>query len=118
MSNKLVELLEAEGKRLLSDANLAMEATKKNTLQNMEAEIKSMVEALGIQPLTGAADVIELLEKGGIVKSKTFEFDYDNASVGVDVESRRWVGYPPNEVRLRKGKYRFTLIIEPVEEQP
>ena len=115
MTEKLVKVLEAEGQRIISSAFDNIEREKERVLQTMENKVKEMMEALKIQPLKGAADVIELLEKGGIIKTKTVDVEWDASTINVDLAGSRWIGYPSNEIRLNKGTYRITLIVEPVE---
>jgi len=114
MSEKLVKVLEKEGKRIITSTSENMEDAKQRAIQDMKAKIKEITEALKIQPLKGAAEVIELLERGGIIKTKTVDVEWDNTVVELNVGGRRFL-YETSDIRLNKGKYRFTLIIEPME---
>lgn len=119
MSENLVKVLEEEGKRIVASATVRIEETKQQTLLDMEKKIKDMMDALNLQPLKGAAEVIELLERGGTIKTTAFEAKWDDIVVSVNFGNDRWIGsYMPNEIKLKKGKYRVTLIVEPLEEKP
>jgi len=115
MSEKLVKRLEAEGQRIVARVSETIDSYTAEAVQRMEAEVKNVIDALKIQPLKGAADVVELLEKGGIIVSKkidanehdTLDLSHNNWSLIRDV-------FPSG--RLKKGTYKVLLIVEPVEE--
>jgi len=113
MSEKLVKVLEEKGKAIVTRASEQMEDDKTRALREMNNEIKNMVEALKAQPLKGAADVVELLERGSIVKVATVDVEWDHAPVTIAVGNRSLIPYEYTSVD--KGAYRVTLIIEPLE---
>jgi len=115
MSNKLVELLEAEKTRLIKNADADMYGIKDKYIQLLESRIQSMIIALQLPE--GRGDVVTLLEKGGILKVAELDATYDRSRFQVEYDGRSvFGGYA--DIMIKKGKYRITLIIEPVEEQP
>jgi len=116
MTEKLVKRLEAEGQRIVVSTSENLGREKERAIQTMEAKIKELTEALQIQPLKGAAEVIELLEHGGIIKADTVEVEWNDSRVELQVGTRLLFWDSFNEIKLNEGKYRVTLIIEPVED--
>ena len=116
MSEKLVKVLEDAKDRIVAKATENINSNRDDAIREMELKIKAMIEALQIEPIS-ATDIVEILGKGGLVVSKKINAgEYDLFNLSHNNSSLIYDSLPSG--RLKKGKYRITLIVEPLEEKP
>ena len=114
MSNKLIELLEDEGKRLIETADADMHGIKDKYIQLLDSRIQSMITMLELPE--GREDIVALVERGGKIRVANIEAQHDHTRLNLSYEGyTAFNGY--DQIEVKKGKYRVTLIIEPVDEE-
>ena len=113
MSNKLIKLLEAEGKRIVAQSSEQMQSNKEHSVEAMKAEIKTMITMLELPE--GREDIVALVERGGKIRVANIEAQHDHTRLNLSYDGyTAFNGY--DQIEVKKGKYRVTLIIEPLED--
>lgn len=91
---------------------------------NMAAEraterFKSVIETLKKQArISLPVNVLDIISKGGTVLSKEATVEYGGGSpLRIELETKDlfYEEYPHSSTRLKRGKYRITLIVEKLE---
>lgn len=119
MSEKLVKVLEEEKDRIVEHAAHYMEVYRKEAIEKIEARFKELEAILQLTLPKSHADIIELMWRGGVFKTVQANVSEDNTPLKLEVGDITLIGsYTSNAQWLKKGRHRFTLIIEPLEEKP
>lgn len=119
MSEKLVKVIEEEKDRIVEHAAHYMEVYKKEAIEKIEARFNELAEAMQTTLPKGSADMVEMMWRGCIFKTAEAAVTEDMTPLKLDVGNTTLIGpYMWNGQWLKKGIYRLTLIIEPLEEKP
>lgn len=110
-----MKVLENEKVLLVAKAGEDMARAMELALNTLSGRIDDMVGALKTQPFTDFSGVVDLLGRGGVIKVKEVESEYSWSTLSLSFNScslfdeERYSG-----LRLPKGKYQVTLIVEPL----